>query len=104
MPDSALTERLKAEAARLGWRYVIDGSIFGGRVIYRQLDYLFGTGERGRRFFGGAPGGTTGWQRLCVQLERAGADARALGEMIAGAAEAFASFERLVDGERRAHA
>ena len=83
-------------AARLGWRYVVDGSIFGGRVIHRQLDYLFGAAEDGRRFFRGSPGAAAGWQRLCARLERAGQAPGALEAMIAGAAEAFAAFERLI--------
>src|SRR5690606_27052094 len=46
-PCPAPMARPRSEPARLGWRYVVDGSIFGGRVIHRQLDYLFGNAERG---------------------------------------------------------
>lgn len=86
----------RTATARLGWRYVIDGSIFGGRVIHRQLDYLFGQAERGRRFFRGTPGAAQDWQRLCARLERAGSEPEARDEIIAGALAAFSAFEALI--------
>lgn len=84
--------------ARLGWKYVVEGSAFGGRVIHRQLDYLFGLEEGGRRFFG-AGLKRAEWQRLCSDLETGGADQRSLEEMTAGAAAAFEQFEKVVCGE-----
>lgn len=103
-PCPAPMARPRSEPARLGWRYVVDGSIFGGRVIHRQLDYLFGNAERGRRFFRGHAGAAAAWQGLCAEFERAGSDPRARDEMIAGAREAFAAFECLIDEAEPAHA
>ncbi len=94
----------RSEPARLGWRYVVDGSIFGGRVIHRQLDYLFGAVECGRRFFRGPAGAAAEWQRLCAQLEQAGSAQGARDEMIAGARDAFAAFEALIEEDTPANA
>ena len=77
----------------MGWRYVVEGSIFGGRVIYRQLDSLFGDEEVGRSFFRGTTTGTRHWQDLCSELEDAGAAPGAIDEMIEGARDAFTAFE-----------
>jgi heme oxygenase len=94
----------QSPAARLGWRYVVDGSIFGGRVIYRQLDPLFGEVERGRRFFRGTSGAAAEWKRLSARLERAGTDRETREEMIEGATAAFAAFEHLIGQAERADA
>ena len=82
------------EARRLGWKYVVEGSIFGGQVIYRQLDYLFGDASAGRRFFAGSPAALVRWRALCEDFERIGQENAELEEMVAGSQEAFALFER----------
>jgi heme oxygenase len=82
------------DAARLGWQYVVQGSIFGGQVIYRQLDYLFGEVEDGRRFFAGVPNDGDRWRSLCREFERAGEEEGDLRQMIGGSRAAFALFER----------
>lgn len=79
----------------LGWRYVVEGSIFGGRVIHRQLDYLFGDEDDGRSFFRGTATGTRHWQLLCAELEDA-STAPAIEPMIEGALDAFAAFEKAI--------
>jgi len=84
---------VEGETRSLGWRYVVEGSIFGGRVIYRQLDSLFGDEEAGRSFFRGTATGTRHWQDLCSELDDAGAAAGAIDEMIEGARDAFSAFE-----------
>src|SRR5690606_35260103 len=95
---------ITGEAQRLGWRYVVEGSIFGGRVIYRQLDYLFGDEEAGRSFFRGTSAGTRQWQALCAELEHAGAAPAAVDAMIEGALDAFALFLSTVAAHEVAHA
>lgn len=92
------------EDEALGWRYVVEGSIFGGRVIYRQLDYLFGAKENGRRFFQGTPASGWRWNALCARLEQAGSEPGATARMIAGAYEAFAAFETMIAARKPAHA
>jgi heme oxygenase len=86
----------ESASARLGLAYVVEGSALGGKVIYRQLDYLFGNSARGRRFFRGSPSDGPRWQTLCRRLEQEGQTPRGLDEMIGGATAAFALFEQLV--------
>ena len=86
----------QSPAARLGCSYVVEGSSLGGKVIYRQLDYLFGESAGGRRFFRGTPSDGARWRSLCQRLEGEGREPGALDEMIAGAQRAFALFEQLV--------
>jgi heme oxygenase len=83
-------------AARLGCAYVVEGSAIGGKIIYRQLDYLFGQRPQGRLFFRGSLSDGARWRSLCRQLEVEGREPGALAEMIAGATGAFALFEQLV--------
>ena len=86
-----------SRAGRLGCAYVVAGSALGGKVIYRQLDYLFGDSPDGRRFFRGASGDGARWRALCDRLETEGAEAGAVDRMIAGAKAAFALFERSIE-------
>ena len=81
---------------QLGWAYVVEGSSLGGKVIYRQLDYLFHRSAAGRLFFRGSPADSHCWQALCHDLEARGQTAKALDEMIFGARAAFALFERVL--------
>ncbi|HEX8262873.1 MAG TPA: biliverdin-producing heme oxygenase [Allosphingosinicella sp.] len=81
---------------RLGWAYVVEGSSIGGKVLYRQLDYLFGRSASGRLFFRGSGSDGPRWQALCRDLEAAGRTDRAVEEIIGGATAAFALFERAV--------
>ena len=83
-------------SARLGLAYVVEGSSLGGKLIYRQLDYLFGRSAEGRRFFRGSPSDGGRWQALCRNLEAEGRAAGTVEEMIGGARAAFALFEQLV--------
>ena len=86
----------ESAAARLGLAYVVEGSSLGGKVIYRQLDYLFGRSAAGRQFFRGSASDGPRWQALCRRVESEGQVPCAVGEMIAGATAAFALFERLL--------
>jgi heme oxygenase len=85
-----------AEAA--GCAYVVEGSTLGGRVIHRQLDYLFPTGDEGRRFFAGMFDAGHRWRTLCARLESYGADGNRVEAMAAGAKRTFALFETIVEG------
>ncbi|HEY0045006.1 MAG TPA: biliverdin-producing heme oxygenase [Allosphingosinicella sp.] len=87
------------EGAALGAHYVAQGSNLGGRVIWRQLDYLFGDGADGRRYFGGAAGDGARWRSLCARIDLEGKSAVAVEGMIAGAEAAFALFERCLETE-----
>ncbi len=84
-------------AGRLGSAYVVEGSSLGGKIIYRQLDYLFGAMPDGRRFFQGTPSDTERWRSLCQRIEAVGRGDEAREEMIAGASSTFALFERLIE-------
>jgi heme oxygenase len=79
--------------ALYGALYVAEGSALGGRVIARQLDYLFGDVAAGRTFFRGA--GDTGprWRAFVAALDEAGEEA-AMPQLVAGAEASFALFER----------
>lgn len=83
------------EAESLGYAYVAQGSVLGGAVIARQLDYMLGDGADGRRFFQPTREDALAWRRLCAALERRG-DAGSLERMIAGAEAAFRLFEACV--------
>lgn len=80
-----------------GCLYVAEGSMLGGKLIHRQLDYLFGATEAGRSFFGGGADDGRRWRELCDCLETYGAIAERLGRMTQGAASAFALFEACLD-------
>lgn len=90
----------QSPAARLGCAYVAEGSAIGGKVIYRQLDYLFGDSALGRSFYQGSPSDSSRWRSLCSDLEAAGEEPSAVGEMIAGANETFRLFENILDRVR----
>ena len=84
-------------AGRLGCAYVVEGSTLGGKILFRQLDYLFGAATLGRSFFRGTPADGARWGALCVALETHGQEPEALDAMIAGARDTFALFERLIE-------
>ena len=88
----------RTAAERLGLAYVVEGSSLGGKVIYRQLDYLFENSPAGRRFFRGTSSDGARWQALCRKLETEGQAPGAIDGMISGAAATFALFEQLVVG------
>ena len=90
-------------AETLGWRYVVEGSIFGGRVISRQLAYLFADRCEGRSFFRGTPQGTAYWQALCEEIEQEARDPQGLSRMIEGALAAFTAFGRVLDARKPAY-
>lgn len=79
--------------ALYGALYVAEGSALGGKVIARQLDYLFGTSPAGRSFFRGD--GETGprWRCFLAALQRDCGDLDLLPELVGGAEASFALFE-----------
>lgn len=88
-PDSA--------AGCLGSAYVVEGSSLGGKIIYRQLDYLLGSNPDGRRFFQGTASDGERWRGLCQRIEALGRDDAARDDLIAGASNTFALFEKLIE-------
>jgi len=86
-------EAVADEAFSLGCLYTLQGSTLGGKVIYRQLDFLFAD-EKGRRFFRGTDQDGALWQRLCAGLEEFATDYPLLED---GAAHAFARFASQLD-------
>ena len=86
----------RTRLGNLGLTYVVEGSSLGGKVIYQQLDYLFGNSAAGRRFFRGSTSDGLRWQALCRRLEEEGQTPFAVHEMISGATAAFALFEQTV--------
>ncbi len=82
--------------AALGALYAAEGSMLGGRVIARQLDYAFGAGQEGRRFFIGDRCDGLNWKLLLEVLEAQCAQTEALDAAIAGALRTFDLFEQCV--------
>ncbi len=80
--------------AVLGALYAAEGSMLGGRVIARQLDYLFGSKVEGRGFFVGGPDDRTNWASLIRVLEETCAHGRSLDLAVSGALRTFELFER----------
>lgn len=95
--DEPFAWALPSPAGLYGALYVAEGSALGGRVIARQLDYLFGTSPQGRTFFLGASDTGPRWRRFVDTLTQE-YDEPALPELVAGAEAAFALFERCVTG------
>ena len=87
--------------ALYGALYVAEGSALGGRVIARQLDYLFGDAAEGRTFFRGdgdtGSGGDArlGWRTFLRSLAQ-DCDEASMPQLLAGAEASFALFERCV--------
>ncbi len=82
---------IASRAEALGFRYVIEGSALGGRVLLRQLDAR-GADLTGLRFLD-PNGASTGeaWRRFLGLLERElGADATLLDHAVSGALKGFA--------------
>ena len=84
--------------AALGALYAAEGSMLGGRVISRLLDYAFGTGRDGRQFFIGDQCDGRNWAKLIQVLEARCARADALDAAIAGALRTFDLFEECILG------
>jgi heme oxygenase len=82
--------------ATLGALYAAEGSIFGGRVIAGQLDFLLGSSLDGRRFFVGFDGDGQRWGELLAVIETQCATKAALDQAIEGALFAFDLFEQCV--------
>ncbi len=74
-----------------GALYTVQGSTMGGKVIFRQLDYLLAD-ARGRSFFQGGAEDGRNWRLLCDALERR----RDVAAMEAGARHAFQSFAQML--------
>ncbi len=74
-----------------GCLYTLVGSTLGGKVIYRQLDYLLPT-PAGRSFFAGAHDDGERWRELCRRLEVFGAEQECLTALVQGAHAAFEYF------------
>ena len=85
--------RPRSSEEALGALYAAEGSMLGGRVIARQLNFLFGSAERGRRFFIGSPSDSANWRKLLAVLEERCTAARALDRAIGGALVGFQLFE-----------
>jgi heme oxygenase (biliverdin-IX-beta and delta-forming) len=81
----------------VGCLYVVEGSMLGGKLIHRQLDYLFGRESAGRSFFGGTADDGRRWRELCDRLETYGATDDRLAAMASGAVATFALFETCLD-------
>ena len=100
LPRCPHVPRLDTAHRRLGALYVAEGSALGGRELARGLDRLVGRdATAGRRFFIGR-GARTGeaWRGYLAQLSAAPQEASARAEIVAGAVETFAAFERWLDG------
>ena len=80
---------LNADEA-IGCLYVVQGSTLGGRVIYRQLDYLFG-GAEGRSFFRGSGDEPLKWKKVRSLLEEQPPERQEA--LRRGAAKTFGFFE-----------
>jgi len=81
----------------LGAIYAAESPMMGGKLIARQLDYLLGDCDEGRRFFIGlGHSDSLKWRRLLAVLEIGLDEPRALDSATAGALAAFDLFETCV--------
>lgn len=94
LPACAGPTKKNQRAIVLGALYVAEGSMLGGRVIARQLDYLFGDAPEGRSFFIGTREDDSQWRKLIAALEEADDGQNTLNAMISGAEASFAHFDR----------
>jgi heme oxygenase len=96
VPVPALTAKWDAGGgeAVLGALYAAEGSMLGGRVIARQLDYLFNSQVEGRRFFIGDVSDRAHWAQLLMVLEARCTERGALNAAIRGALRTFDLFEQ----------
>jgi heme oxygenase len=92
----AVTWQPRSPLETLGALYAAEGSTMGGRVIGRQLDYLFGRSLDARRFFSGTPGDAARWHALVAALEEHCATTAQLSEATCGALSAFRLFEHCI--------
>jgi heme oxygenase (biliverdin-IX-beta and delta-forming) len=83
----------------LGCLYVREGAILGGKVLARKLDTLLGSGDHGRKFFGGTRQDARLWGEFCATLDRA-THPNHLSMMIEAACATFASLESWLDADR----
>ncbi len=102
LPRCRHVPRLDTAHRRLGALYVAEGSALGGRELARGLDRLLGAdATAGRRFFiGRGPRTGAAWRGYLARLSAAPREASAHAEIVAGAVETFAAFERWLDGWR----
>lgn len=80
----------------IGCLYVVQGSTLGGRVIYRQLDYLL-DGAEGRSFFLGGSDDSARWQKVRALLEKQPPERR--DSLRRGASRTFTLFEECLASE-----
>ena len=81
----------------LGAIYVGEGSMLGGKLIARKLDYLLGAGDDGRRFFIGHPDtDSLQWRKVVGVVEETLAGECARRQAIEGALAAFDLFQACV--------
>jgi len=83
----------------VGCLYTLVGSMLGGKVIFRQLDYLFATPD-GRRFFAGTSQDGLQWRLFCEALETLESGQESLTSLVRGAHFAFAHFASCLDNHR----
>jgi len=83
-------------ARAVGCLYTILGSTLGGKLIHRQLDYLF-AGAAGRRFFAGAPDDGARWRDFGIRLDAYGRGLDDLTGLVEGAHVAFRHFAACVE-------
>lgn len=86
---------LGAPGRLLGCLYVREGSMLGGRVLARKLDYLLGTCSAGRLFFSGRDNDPALWRACCTAIE-GNNDKAEVNAMVLAAQETFESFERWI--------
>jgi len=80
----------------VGCLYTLVGSTLGGKLIYRQLDYLL-AGPAGREFFAGAADDGEQWRTFCLRLELFAAEQHSLTPTVQGAHFAFEHFASCLD-------
>ncbi|WP_294173079.1 biliverdin-producing heme oxygenase [uncultured Sphingomonas sp.] len=87
------------DAWAVGCLYTLVGSSLGGKVIFRQLDYLLPT-PAGRTFFAGTAGDGERWREFCNRLEAFGTEQQSLTPLIEGAHFAFEHFASCLERHR----
>jgi heme oxygenase len=77
--------------AAIGWAYVLEGSMLGGRVLYKRLAsrWALGPGQGATFLCGYGPETATRWRRFVDALESIELTAEQMDACIAGARQAF---------------
>jgi heme oxygenase len=98
LPLCSFTPDTTSAEGVIGSLYVIEGAGLGGKILARNLDYLFGgLRQRGRQFFKGRPNpDPLPWARFCDVLENRAAKGD-FGKIVSSALATFYGLEKCLN-------